>query len=162
MCCYWNCWCHMVYLFFCYHSHFIWCHLWSSSRFPFSCLYTVTPIGVTLVGLPGFICSGVSTGTSLGTTFGGLPSFIFCTLTLGVGSLCCCCLVGYQIVICAQSWYGSISTAHRCTLFLLVDCWSDPLVMILNNSTRFINSLWCVSLIFSKVTFVVGFCNACT
>ena len=55
MCCYWNCWCHMIYLFLCYHRLFTWIHPWRSSRFTFSCVYIGTPLGDTLGGILGFL-----------------------------------------------------------------------------------------------------------
>ena len=118
-------------------------------------------IGVTLIGLPVFLCYGVSIGTSCGANFGGLLGFFY-VLTLGVGVWCLCCLVGYQFIICDKSWYGSISTSNRHPLFLLVGFFSAPLGIILNNSARFISAIWCVSLIFAKGEFRVGFCNAST
>ena len=117
------------------------------------CFLLVTSLGVTLGGLPGFLCSYVSICTSLGTDFSGITDFIFCVCTLGVGDWCSCCLVGYWFVTCARPYYGSISTPYRRPLFLLVDFCYAALGMILNYSARFLSSVWCVSLIFSKGAF---------
>ena len=147
MCYYWNCWCHMNYLFhviynfLCYHRHFTWCHPWRSSRFTFSLCSIGTSLRITPGGLPGFLRSGVSIGTSIGTTLGGLPGFLVYVCTFGVVACSCCCLVGYLCVTCACPCSVSFSTSHRRPVFLLVNCCSAPLGMMLNNSARFLSAV---------------------
>ena len=125
------------------------CSIWSSLR-------------VTLGGLLGFLHSGVFIGTSLGATLGGLRGFLVCVCTLGVGACCWCCIVGYLCVTCTRPWSSYFYTSHRRPLFLLVDCCSVLLGVMLNNSARFLSAVWCASLIVSKGAFGVGWFNAST
>ena len=134
MCCYCNCWCHIIYLFLCYHSHFTWCHPWRSSRFPFYFF---------------------SFGTSLGATLGGIPFFGVCTL--GDGVWCCFYLVGHRCVIGAITWSGSTTTFRHHPLCLLIGCFSAFFVMMLKSSAILINTIWCVSFILVNGVFGVGF-----
>ena len=162
MYCYWNCWYHMVYFFLCYHRHFTWCYPWRSSRLLFSYISMVTSIGVNLVVLPGFICYGVSTGTSRGATFGGLPGIIFLWFhpwSWYLVLLLPCGVSIHYLCLLLVLFYN-----HFTPPYIIPFGWffSDLLGMILNNSARLINYVWCMSLIFTKGAFGVGFFNAST
>ena len=125
--------------FLCFYRQFTWRHPWRSSRV--------------------YFC-GVSIGTSLGATLGCLQGFFYFVCTLVLSGWCCCCLVGVLIrYLCVPLvWY--ISSSLRRPLFLLFYCCSAPLGMKMNNYTRFINDVWCVSLIFAKLAFAIVIFNA--
>ena len=125
--------------------------------------------------------------TLLGSTLGYLPGFLFLFLlhrhftwhhywryskvfcssftigtSLGIGACYYSCLVGYICVTFVQPCSGSFSTSHRSPLFLLVNWFSSPIGMMLNNSARFLSDVLFASLIVAKYVFVVGCFNAST
>ena len=131
----------MIYFFLCYYRQFTWWHHWRSSWIPFSC---------------------VSIGTSLGDNLRCLPGFLFCVWTLGASVWCFCCILGYPCVTGEFIWFGSTDTSclsYRRTIYLLHDCFFAAFGMILNNSDRILNTVWCVSFIFANSVFGVGSCN---
>ena len=151
--------CYIIYFFLCYPRHLTWYHPWRLSRFPFYFISIGTLICVTIGNHPGFLCSGISIVALHGATLGSLTGLLFAFAPLELVSGVAVALWGYQCITCERPWYGSIFTSNPLPLCLLVDIYYASLGMILNNYARFINAVWCVSLIVTKGPFGVGFCD---
>ena len=162
MCCYCNYWYHMNYFFLWFHRQFTWCHPWRSSSITFPSRFHRK-----FNWRPPWRSSRFSLLWCLHRNFTWhrfwrSSMFYFCFCTLWVRAWCCCCFVGYWYVICACPYFGPISTSRFRPLCLLVNCCSTTFGMILNNSSRLLKAVLCVSLIVEDGAFGAGFFNAST
>ena len=127
--------------FLMFHSHFTWHYPWRSSRFYLlRCLHS-------------------------NFTWGGpWRSSRFSCMSFHPWGLCLLLMLpcGLSMHYLCVSLLWGFSTSRRHSLCLLVYCCSDSLGMMLNNSARFLSSMWCVSLIFAKGEFDVRCFNAST